>query len=266
MQSLRHLYVVNGRPAISTAAKTALVQQSSECEYLRPLELSSTKAVFETKRKGHASPVKLEWTMDDAKAAGLAGKAGPWREYPRKMLAWRCQSDLCDLVYPDLVSGLTTAEEAQDIPPERDLGRARRDTAPMILPGDTPPEAPQATETHAEAPAVSAAVQTEIVRPEASVAPESQAFKLCKAAAMIAGTNETAMGTAKAKLVEACRGQKIDVTETRTLYGLILARAKTKAAVDVVGAITIELAEDMPPEDIEQMQTEAREARELRQK
>lgn len=268
MQSLRHLYVVNGRPAISTAAKTALVQQSPECEFLRPVTLTSEKAVFETKRKGHSSPVTLEWTMNDAKAAGLATKPGPWREYPRKMLAWRCQSDLCDLVYPDLVSGLTTAEEAQDIPPERDLGRARRETANMILPGDdAPPEASGASEAHDKTESASPVVQTANDASEGSVAPpESKAFKVCRAAIEVAGVNDAAMLAAKGRLTEAIRGQKIDLEEMRSLFTMMLARAKVRASVDMAASITIELSDNVPEDMIAEMQQEAAQAKELRTK
>lgn len=262
MQSLRHLYVVNGRPAISTAAKTSLVQQSPECEYLRPIELTSERAVFETKRRGHKDPVKLEWTINDAKAAGLAGK-DVWKAYPRKMLAWRCQSDLCDLVYPDLVSGLTTVEEAQDMEP-RDV-RARFD-GPLTLPGDDegqefPPEARPPTETRPAATDVQTATPAQNVAPEPP--PASKGPSKADVEKLIGAAPHTEVSIAKAReaLTAAYRAQMVDLTDLRALFTMLVARARTRAMLNQVSDALPDLKADVPAADLAAMADELETAR-----
>jgi hypothetical protein len=52
--------------------------------------------------------------MADAKRAGLLGKAGPWAQYPARMLALRARGFALRNAFADALRGLITAEEAQD--------------------------------------------------------------------------------------------------------------------------------------------------------
>ena len=54
--------------------------------------------------------------MFDAKRAGLAGKSGPWTQYPARMLALRARGFALRNAFADALRGLVTAEEAQDYP------------------------------------------------------------------------------------------------------------------------------------------------------
>jgi hypothetical protein len=54
--------------------------------------------------------------MFDAKRAGLAGKSGPWSQYPARMLALRARGFALRNAFADALRGLVTAEEAQDYP------------------------------------------------------------------------------------------------------------------------------------------------------
>jgi hypothetical protein len=138
MQSLQSIAVINGRPTIWGDAALALVQASPVCEYVREyVEGDGDKltAVCEAKRRGYPAPTVSRFSMADAKRAGLAGKPGPWSQYPERMLQLRARGFALRNAFADALRGLITAEEAQDYQqtePARDpvVVRPKFDTAP----------------------------------------------------------------------------------------------------------------------------------------
>ena len=119
MQSLQSIAVINGRPTIWGDAALALVQSSPVCEYVREYtegEGDAMVAVCEAKRKGYPAPTVVRFSMADAKKAGLAGKSGPWSQYPSRMLTLRARGFALRNAFADALRGLITAEEAQDYP------------------------------------------------------------------------------------------------------------------------------------------------------
>lgn len=119
MQSLQSIAVINGRPTIWGDAALALVQSSPVCEYVREYtegEGDTLTAVCEAKRKGYPAPTVSRFSMADAKRAGLAGKSGPWSQYPARMLALRARGFALRNAFADALRGLITTEEAQDYP------------------------------------------------------------------------------------------------------------------------------------------------------
>jgi hypothetical protein len=119
MQSLQSIAVINGRPCVWGDAALALVQSSPACEYVKEYvegQGESLTAVCEAKRRGYPAPTISKFSMADAKRAGLAGKAGPWSQYPERMLALRARGFALRNAFADCLRGLVTAEEAQDYP------------------------------------------------------------------------------------------------------------------------------------------------------
>ncbi len=119
MQSLQSIAVINGRPTIWGDAALALVQSSPVCEYVVEHlegEGDTLTAVCECKRRGYPSPTVVRFSMADAKRAGLAGKSGPWAQYPSRMLQLRARGFALRNAFADALRGLITAEEAQDYP------------------------------------------------------------------------------------------------------------------------------------------------------
>lgn len=134
MASLRGMYVVEGKIYMGADLKVALCLRSPVCEYFRCVATTDEKAIYETKRLGHA-PQTMTWTLADAKRAGLDGKDN-WKKYPRRMLAKRCKSELASLVYEDLIFGVYDLDE---LPPETSgaaAAAALADTAHFRPPGD----------------------------------------------------------------------------------------------------------------------------------
>lgn len=128
MQALQNIAVINGRPAIWGDAALALISGRSDCEDIVE-KATDVEATCTIKRRGK-SPVVRTFTMDDAKKAGLWGKQGPWTQYPKRMLQMRARSWAIRDCYPDAMKGISIAEEAQDIPVERDI--TPKESAPAL--------------------------------------------------------------------------------------------------------------------------------------
>jgi hypothetical protein len=115
LQGLTEMHVIKGKAVSSAVLKMALCLRRPEvCTYFTPVESTAEKAVFETHRAGAPKPVKLEWTYQQAIAAGLPSRNPTWKAHPQEMLRARCMSALATAVYPDLVQGLLTGDEAAD--------------------------------------------------------------------------------------------------------------------------------------------------------
>lgn len=121
LQSMQSIAVINGRPSIWGDAMLALVRSSGLLEAINE-EVTDSKAVCTIKRRGEQEVVR-EFSMQDAKQAGLAGKQGPWAQYPKRMLQMRARAFALRDVFPDVLRGVHVAEEAQDLG-ERDMGSA----------------------------------------------------------------------------------------------------------------------------------------------
>ena len=133
LQALQNLAVINGRPALWGDAVIAIVRGSPLCEYVQESE-DGKMATCKVKRRNEPEQVRT-FSMDDAKAAGLMGKAGPWTQYPKRMRQMRARAFALRDVFPDVLRGLPVAEELMDAPTEKHMG-----AADVVAP---PPEAPK---------------------------------------------------------------------------------------------------------------------------
>ena len=125
MAALQNTAVINGRPAIYGDAALALVRASGLLESFSEEEVGEAGKdsfgikVTATRRDG--SKGSETFTVADAKAAKLWGKAGPWTDYPRRMLKFRARGFVLRDVFGDVLKGLRTAEEVRDYPEERNI-------------------------------------------------------------------------------------------------------------------------------------------------
>lgn len=122
LQAMQNIAVINGRPSVWGDAVIALVRGSGLLESIQE-DISDSSATCTVKRRGEGATART-FTMDDAKKAGLAGKQGPWSQYPKRMLQMRARAWALRDVFPDILRGVFVAEEAQDMPEERPMGHA----------------------------------------------------------------------------------------------------------------------------------------------
>lgn len=130
MMAIQKIAVVNGRPTIWGDALPALLLargfrldeaidgtddgRGATCTVIRP----------------DGSKVTRRFTIGDAKLAGLWGKAGPWKQYPDRMLQMRARGYAARDGAADVLSGLYVAEEVQDIditPKRKSSAECKRD-------------------------------------------------------------------------------------------------------------------------------------------
>lgn len=137
LQALQNLAIINGRPSLWGDAVIALVRSSPLCEFVIESDDGSA-ATCRVKRRGEPEQSRT-FSVDDAKTAGLQGKAGPWTQYPKRMRQMRARAFALRDVFPDVLRGLPVAEELMDTPTERYMGAAEEvapaaKTLPPALP------------------------------------------------------------------------------------------------------------------------------------
>jgi hypothetical protein len=116
----RDYHVIQGRPALKADAMLARFQQAGGKVSWNAYSDSSVSATFSHFQGGSAT---VEWTIQQAKAAGLTSK-DVWRQYPRAMLRARVISEGIRTVYPGVSVGVYTPEEIQDMdakPPTKEV-------------------------------------------------------------------------------------------------------------------------------------------------
>ena len=114
MQSLRSFHVIKGKVCASSLFLVALCKadKTGVCEYFRCAQSDEKSATWETRERG-AEPMRVAFTIEQARKAGLVGKDN-WRMYPEDMLNARASARLARLVYPQIISGMYATEEMGD--------------------------------------------------------------------------------------------------------------------------------------------------------
>lgn len=113
LQAIQNIAVINGRPSVWGDAALALCRASSLCEYVTE-KVDNGLATCVAKRRGESEPIVRTFSEADAKRAGLWGKQGPWTQYPQRMLQLRARAFALRDAFPDVLRGLSVAEEVRD--------------------------------------------------------------------------------------------------------------------------------------------------------
>lgn len=111
----RDYHVINGRPTLKADAMLARFQTAGGTVRWGDY---NEKRVVGTFSHPQGGSVEVAWTIEMAVAAGLT-KNPTWKSYPRQMLRARCISEGIRTVFPGVVVGTYTPEEAEDMEPPR---------------------------------------------------------------------------------------------------------------------------------------------------
>lgn len=112
--------IIQGRAARKTNSVLARFQAAGGSVEWHELTDKKADATFTPPARA-GKPLRITWTIEQAKAAKLAGKDN-WTTYPRAMLRARCIAEGVRAVYPAAIGGMMVSEEAQDVEPiEKDV-------------------------------------------------------------------------------------------------------------------------------------------------
>lgn len=130
-QSLQCLHVVEGQVGIRSDAIGGLIRKSGLCDTMNEFfegtfPQDDFKAVVTSKRKDDPIEHRTEFSVADAKRAGLwdkktySGKDSVWIKHPKDMMLWRAMSKHGRRYYGDVTSGLYTVDELAEFVDEKD--------------------------------------------------------------------------------------------------------------------------------------------------
>lgn len=151
MMALRSIAVINGKPAIYGDAALALVRSTGLLESFsewfeidgrrlttrigdreiprspnaKELENDALTAYCMVERFNDTDPLVYGFSVGDAKKAALWGKAGPWQQYPARMMKFRARGFCLRDKFTDVLQGMYTSEEADDMPTVISTGPSR---------------------------------------------------------------------------------------------------------------------------------------------
>lgn len=114
MQSLQSLAIINGKATLWGDALLAICQAHPEWNgMVESFDKDAKSAICTAKRKGKPD-ITEEFSIEDARTAGLLGKQGPWKNYPKRMCRMRSRSWALRAQFADALRGLQCSEEVND--------------------------------------------------------------------------------------------------------------------------------------------------------
>ena len=121
-QSLQSFAVINGRPALWGDGLIGVVRsQGFKVREWLDGEGDDMVARCEVTRPDTGEVIPGEFSVADAKKAGLWGKTGPWQSNPKRMLKMRARGFACRDGAADVLRGFQLREEVEDYQPIRDV-------------------------------------------------------------------------------------------------------------------------------------------------
>ena len=200
MQALQNIATINGRPALWGDAQLGLCKMHPEWVSIEETTTGAgeaMQALCVVIRNGEP-PVVREFGYTDAKQAGLWGKAGPWTQYPARMMQMRARGFALRDAFPDALRGLLSEHEAQDTPPPAYAGTTIEATAtPVAEPAQAEPDEPWTLDT-----APNPAVFLAILGPLLDAAQDADAVDAILAHKRVQSAQDRFVNSRKAALME----------------------------------------------------------------
>lgn len=113
MTGLSSVHVINGRAGISAETMRALIQQAGH--QIRVTEMTDSRCIIKGRRRDEDEWVTTSYTMNEADRSGDSKKNPNYRTRPAEMLLARASTRLARMAFADVIKGLTSTEELQDL-------------------------------------------------------------------------------------------------------------------------------------------------------
>lgn len=121
--ALQSIAVIGNNPTVWGDGALALVEASGLLEWhTEEFDDAQKVATCTVKRLGKPSPTVRTFSFEEARAANLMTKDGPWKQYPKRMCQMRARAFALRDTFADVMKGLGIAEEVRDYAP---MGEAR---------------------------------------------------------------------------------------------------------------------------------------------
>jgi hypothetical protein len=216
MQSLRGMYVVNGKAVMSADLMVALVLSHRDvCDHFDLIESTDKIATYEAQRVGR-QPVRMGFSIEQASLAGLSGK-GTWKAYPAAMLRARAAAALARAVFPDLVAGVYESGEGEEI------RSGKMPSAPSAFTAPKSPASPASQASPSEVTLKSEIVEGELVSSSEIGVAEQLMIALEEASS---AKSQEALAAAAVHIKEAFAKGEISKEEKESLGAAYLAAKK----------------------------------------
>jgi hypothetical protein len=111
MYALSNIGIINGKPVVGAEVLQAMIYRDHGDHALLIEESNGERCSIIYRRRNWTAARRLDWTIEEATAAGLTTKGGPWKQYPAAMLRARCLSAVARAAFADSIGGMYTHEE-----------------------------------------------------------------------------------------------------------------------------------------------------------
>ena len=122
LQALQNIAVINGKPSVYGDSLLAMVRADDRCMGVEETQHGGVATCIVKRRlpEGSIEEVKRTFSMKQAQQAGLSNRP-TWKAYPDRMLQHRARGNALRDAFPDVLRGIITSEEAQDIEEPKDV-------------------------------------------------------------------------------------------------------------------------------------------------
>lgn len=135
LTAVHTVMTANGKPSVYGDGLLGICQAHPAYEWHNEFmegDGDTRTAVFLVKRRGNPMPVTTRYSVAQAKQAKLWKKAGPWTDYPDRMLQMRARGFGLRDQFSDALKGVISREEAEDFPSEASRAPVRAEVIQAV--------------------------------------------------------------------------------------------------------------------------------------
>jgi len=128
LHALRSIHIVDGKPTLSAELMVSLARRAG---HSISGETGPESATVRGKRGDNGDEMAVTWTMEMAKRAGLATKTS-WKSYPEALLWARAVSQLCRMLFSDVLAGVSHTPDEFELSDEARIEQSVSDL-PLVV-------------------------------------------------------------------------------------------------------------------------------------